>query len=121
MDPSPLVPDDAVDVEVLLLAVFEVDWVEFACAAAVRSPKRLVVPRIAPRLEVGAPGAPAVAACAFKAVLVLVEVESVWVEEPLEEDEDVDEVELLLLDAVVDVLEELVEDEAFPTSDLPEP
>src|SRR6266849_724129 len=91
VDPSPFAPSvelvdwrlaDAVDLFVLV------------CVAR-RSVKRLVVPRMAPRLDAGAPGTPAAADCAFSAVFVLA-VEEFWPEpvavEP--EEDDVDEVEL---------------------------
>jgi hypothetical protein len=92
-----------------------VDLFVLVCAAA-RSVKRFVVPRIAPRLDAGAPGVPAVADCAFSAVFVLA-VEEFW-PEPVavaleEEEDDVDEVEL----AVEDV--ELVADEPVPTDFVP--
>ena len=49
----------------------DVDLFALVCEAW-RSVNRFVVPRIAPRLEAGAPGAPEVADCAFSAVFVLV-------------------------------------------------
>ena len=74
--------------------------------------KRFVVPRIAPRLGAGAPGAPDAADCAFRAVFVLV-VEEFWLEfEPAAPEED-DEGEL--------VDDELVEDEPLPIDFVPPP
>jgi hypothetical protein len=92
------------------------DLFAFVCVAA-RSVNRFVVPRIAPRLDAGAPGVPAVADCAFSAVFVLA-VDEFWPEPvavELEEDEedDVDEVELAVEDA------ELVGDEPVPTDFVP--
>lgn len=76
---------------------------------------RFVVPRIAPRLEAGAPGAPDVADCAFSAVLVLA-LEVSWPEpvdaEPAEEEDDDD----VGLDADDD---ELVDDAPVPTDFVP--
>ena len=84
-----------------------------------RSPKRFVVPRSAPKLDAGAPGAPAPAVCPVTAVFVLVEVAPDWLASVVEDDDEED-VELLL--AVDDVLDEvLVDDEALPTSDFPGP
>jgi hypothetical protein len=76
--------------------------------------KRFVVPRIAPRLDAGAPGVPEVTDCAFSAVFVLA-VEEFWPEpvavEP--EEDDVDEVELDVVD------DELVADGPPPTDFVP--
>lgn len=101
--------------EPLAVEVVDVDWPEFVCAAATRSPKRFVDPRIAPRLDAGAPGAPDVTDCPFNAVFVLAEVELDWPEAVADEE---DAVELLLLELDV-VLDELVEDVALPISDFP--
>lgn len=114
VDPSPLVLDDEVELEPLAVEVFDVDWPEFVCAAATRSPKRFVDPRIAPRLDAGAPGAPDVTDCPFNAVFVLAEVELDWSDAAVEEED----VELVLLD-VDDVLDVLVDEEALPISDFP--
>src|SRR5260370_3599859 len=96
VDPSPFAPrvelvdwllPDAADLFVLV------------CAAA-RSVNRFVVPRIAPRLDAGAPGVPAMADCAFSAVFVLA-VEEFWPEPvavALEEEDDVDDAELAVED-----------------------
>ncbi len=68
VEPSPFVPN----VELVgALLPDAVDLFALVCEAR-RSVNRLVVPRIAPRLEAGAPGAPAVADCAVSAVFVLV-------------------------------------------------
>jgi len=82
--------------------------------AATRSVNRFVVPRIAPRLEAGAPGAPAPADCAFSAVFVLVL--EVFCPEPVAAvPEDGDEV-----DAVPDAEDdELVADDPVPTDFVP--
>ena len=69
----------------------------------------MVVPRIAPRLDAGAPGAPDVADCAPRAVFVLV-VEEFWLVVPLGED---DEAEL--------VDDAPVEDAPPPTDFVPPP
>ena len=91
-----------------------VDLFELVCAAT-RSVNRFVVPRIAPRLEAGAPGAPAVADCAFSAVFVLV-LEASCPEPvaavPEDDDDEVDAV----LDAEND---ELVADDPVPTDFVP--
>src|SRR5438552_17806383 len=59
VDPSPLVP-----VAELVEFAAELPVLDAFCDDPVvcRSPNRFCVPRIAPRLEAGAPGAPAVAA-----------------------------------------------------------
>jgi hypothetical protein len=93
-----------------------VDLFVLVCAAA-RSVNRFVVPRIAPRLDAGAPAVPAVADCVFSAVFVLA-VEEFWPEPvavALEEEEgdDVDEVELAVED------DELVADDPVPTDFVP--
>lgn len=120
VDPRPLVPDEAVEDVDPLEVELALAWVEFAWAAAVRSLNRFVVPRIAPRLDCGAPGAPDVAFCPFNAVFVLPEFALLCDDVSAEEvDEDV-ELELLL-DVVEDVLEELLDDDAFPIRDLPPP
>src|SRR5437660_1030951 len=79
--PEPPAPSSPVDVEPNpfapsvelggLLLPDDVDLFALVCEAW-RSVNRFVVPRIAPRLEAGAPGAPEVADCAFSAVFVLV-------------------------------------------------
>jgi hypothetical protein len=90
------------------------DLFALVCAAK-RSVNRFVVPRIAPRLEAGAPGAPEVADCAFRAWFVLA-VEEFWPEpevvEPEEDDEDVE------VDAEDD---ELMADDPPPTDFVPPP
>jgi hypothetical protein len=91
-----------------------VDLFVLVCAGA-RSVNRFVVPRIAPRLDAGAPGVPAVADCAFSAVFVLA-VEEFWPEPvavALEEEDDVDELELAVEE------DELVADEPVPTDFVP--
>jgi hypothetical protein len=87
---------------------------ELDCAAC-RSPKRFCVPRIAPRLDAGAPGAPEAAVCPVTAVFVLVAAPTV---ELPAADVDVDEV--LELDVV---LEEVADEPelALPTSDFAPP
>jgi hypothetical protein len=80
----------------------------------------LVVPRIAPRLGAGAPGAPAAAGWLFSAVFVLA-AEEPWFADPVVEDDEEDEdvLELLVAGDELDELDE--EPPAFPTSDLPPP
>jgi hypothetical protein len=99
---------------VLVPLVLEVPVLFELLCVVWRSPNRFTVPRIAPRLEAGAPGAPDAAVCPVRAVFVLV-VAAVWLEELV--DEDVDEVELVLPVVAVE-LGALVE---LETSDLPEP
>ena len=89
-----------------------VDLLAVVCEAR-RSVKRLVVPRIAPRLDAGAPGAPAVADCAFNAVFVLVVDVSWRVPVPVEPEDDDDDPELDAAGA------ELVADDPVPTAFVP--
>jgi len=92
-----------------------VDW------AACRSPKRFCVPRIDPRLEAGAPGAPEAAVCPVTAVLVLVvapTVELPAAEGDDEDDEDDDDV--VEPEVVLDVEDDELE-LALPTSDFAPP
>ena len=111
VDPSPLAPS----VELAGLLLWDVVDLFALVWAASRSVNRFVVPRIAPRLDAGAPGAPDVADCAFSAVFVLA-LEVSWPEpvdaDPAEEDDD-DDVEL---DADDD---ELVDDAPVPTDFVP--
>lgn len=82
-----------------------------------RSPKRFCVPRIDPRLDAGAPGAPEAAVCPVTAVFVLVAAPTV---ELPAADVDVDDDELLELEVVVEeVVDEL--ELALPTRDLAPP
>jgi hypothetical protein len=113
VDPSPFDPKAELP-EVLLpgaAGLFELDW------AACRSPKRFCVPRIAPRLEAGAPGAPEAAVCPVTAVLVLVAAPAV--ELPAAEG-DAEEDELLELEVVLEEEEDELE-LALPTSDFAPP
>jgi len=89
-----------------------VDLFALVCAPR-RSVNRFVVPRIAPMLDDGAPGAPEVADCAFSAVFVLV-VEDVWPVPVAVEPEVVDDgAELAVED------DELVADDPVPTDFVP--
>lgn len=111
VDPRPF--DPRVELPLALLLAGAADLFELDCAAC-RSPKRFCVPRIAPRLEAGAPGAPEAAVCPVTAVLVLVAAPTV--ELPAAEVDDDDEV--LELEVV---LEEEDDELALPTRDFAPP
>jgi len=109
VDPSPLAPS----VELVDWPLPDVvDLFALVCAAR-RSVNRFVVPRIAPRLDAGAPGAPEVADCVFSAVFVLA-VEESWPEPAAAELEEADD------DVEVDAEDgELVADDPVPTDFVP--
>jgi hypothetical protein len=92
--------------------LFALDW------AACRSPKRFCVPRIDPRLEAGAPGAPEAAVCPVTAVLVLVAAPTV--ELPAAEGDDEDDDDVVEPEVVLDVEDDELE-LALPTSDFAPP
>jgi hypothetical protein len=96
-----------------LLLPDAVDLFAFVCELW-RSVNRFVVPRIAPRLEAGAPGAPEVADCAFRAVFVLV-FDVSW-PEPVAAEPDEDDDDDVELDAEDD---EPVADAPVPTDFVP--
>jgi hypothetical protein len=79
VDPRPLDPSAVLDAELPPV-------VDLFALAAWRSPNRFCVPRIAPRLEVGVPGALEVAVWPVTAVLVLV-VAEFWLVVLVEDDE----------------------------------
>jgi hypothetical protein len=110
VDPSPFDPRAELPPALFpgVAGLFELDW------AACRSPKRFCVPRIAPRLEAGAPGAPEAAVCPVTAVLVLVAAPTVELPAAGGAEED----ELLELEVV---LEEDELELALPTSDFAPP
>jgi hypothetical protein len=96
VEPSPF--DPSAELLVAFLLPGAPDLFELDCAVC-RSPKRFCVPRIDPRLEAGAPGAPEAAVCPVTAVLVLVAAPTV--ELPAAE-VDAEDDEVLELEVVLD-------------------
>jgi hypothetical protein len=114
VDPSPF--DPSAELPLALLAAGVAGLFELDCAVC-RSPKRFCVPRIAPRLDAGAPGAPEAAVCPVTAVLVLVVAPTV---ELPAADVDVDDDEVLELEVVLEEDDDELE-LALPTRDLAPP